>query len=743
MKPFDQTELEPYSLNINLDSEIRTGVFICDCGEQSHHTARIANRLNTEELSQQSGLLNGVVYTGHEAYPCSKDGRLRVCQTIAENKLNRVLIAGCTPRLIEKLFKQTIQSTGLDAAMLEIVDIREQCANVHPAEVENAQRKAIDLVEMGAARLANLSPAHYSTNRIERSAAIIGSSLAGLTASLSLAHTGIPVTLLEPGERLGDLSGWSDEDSEQAIEQQLEAIAKEPRITAQSNIQIQEITGSPGEYQIEYSVPMSVGSNRQTIKVKAGAILIANAARPQAITTHRWIDRSRVKTQVEFAQELAEISKAGDKSTIEKGLALQDVVMIFCAGSFSSEHCSRLCCNTGIQQAIRIRQLYPQANVTILFRDLFLGGPASDGEALFKKATQLGITFFRYHQQHPPVITNQTVDLPDPLTGETLHLPCDRIVLAMPLAPQENTRQLAALLHLPQDQRGFLIQPRIRLRPGRFADNGIFVLGSSHQPGNLNETLFQAYLTSARVQRFLSQGTVHSEAPAAQINPQLCTGCGECAQVCLSKAIHLEKRPVIFPYPEVLSLSSIDPLRCTGCGSCAVACPVKAITIPGWEDNTLLAEISAVLHPPARRAVQAGIRQTTQPQPRILVLACEWSAYAAADIAGAQRQPYPANIRILRMNCSARFDPNHILWAFLNGAQGVLLGACPPGECHYGGGNLQARERVLALKQQFAEYGIDPNRLHLEHLSVDDGEGFVKAIRNFTAAILDRLPEPD
>jgi len=87
------------------------------------------------------------------------------------------------------------------------------------------------------------------------------------------------------------------------------------------------------------------------------------------------------------------------------------------------------------------------------------------------------------------------------------------------------------------------------------------------------------------------------------------------------------------------------------------------------------------------------------------------------------------------MNCSARFDPYHVLWAFLNGAQGVFLGACQTGECHYGAGNLQARERFHGLQHQLAEHGIDPERLHLEFLAADDGEGFVKALHSFIAGL--------
>jgi heterodisulfide reductase subunit A len=150
-----------------------------------------------------------------------------------------------------------------------------------------------------------------------------------------------------------------------------------------------------------------------------------------------------------------------------------------------------------------------------------------------------------------------------------------------------------------------------------------------------------------------------------------------------------------------------------------VVCPVKAITLPGWDNIEIPAQISAAL-----QSHQNG-------GPKIVALACEWSAYGAADMAGARRIPYPTNIRILRMNCSARFDPYHILWAFLSGADGVFLGACPSGECHYGVGNLYAQERVEKLKIELKAHGVDPSRLRLEFLTVDDGKKFAETISDF------------
>jgi heterodisulfide reductase subunit A len=233
------------------------------------------------------------------------------------------------------------------------------------------------------------------------------------------------------------------------------------------------------------------------------------------------------------------------------------------------------------------------------------------------------------------------------------------------------------------------------------------------------EALLQAYATSARVARFRGQTEIRIEASVAEVDASLCTGDGHCVSVCPTAALTL----VGSELQDVLSLAQVEPLRCIGCGNCVVACPVKAISLPGWNDAAILAQISAAL------------RRSDATNTRVVALACEWSAYAAADMAGARREPYPADVRVIRMPCSARFDPDHILWAFIHGATGVFLGACPPGECHYGAGNLYAKERMDTLRKQLAERGIDPNCLHMKFLNGDDGEGFARAITEFVESV--------
>jgi heterodisulfide reductase subunit A len=478
------------------------------------------------------------------------------------------------------------------------------------------------------------------------------------------------------------------------------------------------VSGHPGQYELQ------IQQDGQILNRSTGAIVVANTAQLKTLGSDQWFDRDRVKTQAELSNELATYVAGSGKPDFN------DVVMILCADASQREHCSRICCKNGIQQARLVKELNPDANVTVLFRDLYLGGLDGASELELVKAKEAGVTFFRYRQEHPPVIGDITIDIMDTLTGEPLRIPYDRAVLTMPLLPHAETGKLAAILGLPLDERGFLAEPRLRLRPGHYADSGIFVLGSAQQPAETSEALFQAYLTSARVARFLSQDEISLENPVARISPELCTGCGNCPQVCPTHAIRLEKRDGI------LSVSEVEALDCIGCGNCVVVCPVKAITLPGWDDVEIPAQISAALQTTPQDLL-------IKVSPKILVLACEWSAYAAADMAGKMRKhradrrlTFPSNLRIIRMNCSARFDPYHILWAFLNGADGVLLGACPPGECHYGTGNLFAQERVAVLQKALADRGIDPNRLRLAFFNVDDGAQFSESVNTFAEELI-------
>lgn len=685
-------------------TSIRAGVFICNCG------GNISSHLDTVSLSSRIKTLPDVVFVSTGNYPCSRAGRKRLQDAVINQQLNRIVVAGCSPRLIEKLFQQDIQPLGLGPECLEIANIREQCVFVHPNEPNSVIDKAASQINISLARLSLSLPVIPHKSAVTKAVTIFGASLAGLTLAVDLARAGFPVSLIDPDQNPTRRQIFSNDNTRELINQLMDEVFDLPMVNIHFETEVTGISGSPGNYQVKLK------KTDRIISLVAGALVLATDPQPACLDTNHWYDRKKILSQSQFQEILLQDSFDGD------------TVMLLCSKSQSDEYCSRLCCQVGIQQAIQAKKLKSESNVFVIFRNLFLGKE----EALLREAIKLGVTFYRYPENHPPNINDKTIDLYDPLCNDHIHIPYQRLIVATPLLPDKNLSRLASILQLPRDPQGYLIEPHLRLRPGNYVDDGVFVLAGAHQPTTMPESLFQAYLVSHRVQDYLNKNNLINNAPVAIVDKALCTGCGECAQVCFIKAVHFESQADNF------SLSTIDPLRCTGCGNCAVACPVKAISIPGYEDSTILAQISAALspHPPSNNNLTPKL---SVPTPRILVLACEWSAYAAADLAGTRHLPYPASIRILRMNCSARFDPNHILWAFLNGASGVLLGACPAGECHYGAGNEYSKRRVEVLQNQLAEHGFDPGRLRIEFIPGDDAKGFVSVIEQFVNHILNPI----
>ncbi|HEY69062.1 MAG TPA: hydrogenase iron-sulfur subunit [Anaerolineae bacterium] len=677
----------------------RVGVFICGCGGE------ISSVLDTKALREYAAELPDVVFASTESYPCSKDGQARMQSAIHEHQLERVLVAGCTPRLVRRLFEDTLITAGLDRNFLDVRDIREQCAYVHAKDPKAALQKAYDLLAMGVEHLSATSATHTHEGRVFKKALVIGSELAGLTTALALAEQGIDVVLMEQTDALGGETGALLDQGREKLARNVESVQQHARIETRLHTRLLEVVGQPGEYQV------TLDKEGEQDRLTVGAIVVAGGGKFRSLEGERWVDRERVKTLAEYQAELDAAAES------KNGFKPQDVVMLLHAADSLEERSLRLNSTLGLKQALHTKKLFPEANVTVLFRDLPLG---AEGIDTLMAAREQGVIFFRSHEGHPPTVGEESVDVPDPLTCDSVSIAYDRAVLAMPLVPQENVDAVARMLRLPQDEHGFIVEPRVRLRPGNFVDDGVYVLGSAHQPADLSETLFQAYMTGSRVQRFLDQDSVDIQTPIAVVDAELCTGCGNCVQVCPRLAIRLEERE------GVLSLAQVNALRCIGCGNCAVFCPVKAISLPGWDDAAILAQVSAALAPSPKRG-------KAQQEPRVLALTCEWSAYAAADMSGVQKIEYPAGVRIIPMNCSARFDPDLVLWAFLHGADGVYLGLCHPGDCHYGTGNLYASERVEVLKQQLAEHGFNPDRLHLEYLDGDDGEKFASTITEFVA----------
>ena len=129
-------------------------------------------------------------------------------------------------------------------------------------------------------------------------------------------------------------------------------------------------------------------------------------------------------------------------------------------------------------------------------------------------------------------------------------------------------------------------------------------------------------------------------------------------------------------------------------------------------------------------------------EPRIIAFLCNWCTYTGADLAGTSRLQYPPNIRVIRLMCSGALDPVYVLKALLEGADGVLIGGCHPGDCHYVSGNYKARRRVAILKEILTQMGFDGDRVWLRWISASEGRLFADTVEEMVAALRAKGPNP-
>jgi heterodisulfide reductase subunit A len=669
-------------------------VFICDCGK------KIADVVDVEEVERQAARLPGVCLARRETYSCSKAGLRDIKEAVSEHSLNRVVVAGCTPRTHERLFRAALEEAGLSGSRFEMVNIREQCAYVHVNEKASATRKALDLVRMGVAKAALLQPQERVEVEVTPAVLVIGGGIAGLTAALSVARGGSPVKLVEREAELGGLVARlhtlypTGESARQFVQKRIRAVEEHAGIEVLTRAVVRDVDGSVGDYRI------LVEQEGQTVQFRAGAVVVAIGAQEASRAGSSGDDGLPVITQLELEQALEEGS-----------VQARQVVMILDGGDRAFYQSAAAA--AALKNCILMKRANPASEVSLCFVDL----DAELGQTEVKEARELGVRFAKYDRRQPPRITEGGVEVFDQLRAEQVRLPYDLAVLGLPLVPQDDADSLARKLRIPVDDRGFFLEPNTRLRPGTYVPEGVFVCGAAHYPSDVQESVFQGYRAAARALRYVSAGRIVSDGPPARVVETLCIGCGTCVESCPFQAISMVDRD------GALSLSNIDESLCKGCGNCTVVCPVKAIVMEPYTDKQLIAQIEAVL------------ADRPDGELRSIGLMCEWSGYAAADLGGAEGRQYPPQIRIIRLGCSARFDPYLVLWAFLRGADGVILGACDPGMCHYVEGNERAQARVDGLRKMLKGAGFDPRRLHLEWFRPDDAEKFVDVIREFTDEI--------
>jgi heterodisulfide reductase subunit A-like polyferredoxin len=548
------------------DGESRVGVFVCHCG------INIGSVVDVPAVAEYAAGLPGVVYAEANLYTCSQDTQEKIKQAVEERGINRVVVASCTPRTHETLFQDTLKEVGLNPFMFEFVGIREQCSWVHSKEKDRATEKAKQLVAMGVSRARVLSPFHRSSFPVLKKGLVIGGGVAGITAALSLADQGFETFLVEREKQLGgnlrDLHYTLEGRDVQAfLADLIERLDKHPLITVFRDCHVQDIVGYVGNYTTKIAANRKEAGRKEKIQeIEHGVIIVATGAREIQTTEYLRGQSEAVITQRELEGRLA--TGCLGIGAVEKGGgdSVEQVVMIQCVGSREGErpYCSRVCCQTAVKNALKIKELDPNSQVTVFYRDIRTYGFS---EQYYQKAREAGVLFLRYEPEAKPAVRSGAgklkISYRNFLLDREEQLDADLLVLSTGMEPDED-RSIASILKLPLNRDGFLLEAHAKLRPLDFPTEGIYLCGAAHSPKTIPEAVSQAAGAAARAVTLLSKDQIQSSGLTVQINERICVGCGVCVEVCPFEARVINEQSGKAEIIEVL---------CQGCGACATACP--------------------------------------------------------------------------------------------------------------------------------------------------------------------------
>jgi len=550
--------------------EPRVGVFICNCG------INIGGVADVPAITKYAKSLPNVVYSEENLFSCSQDTQQKIAETIKKEKLNRVVVAACSPITHEPLFQETMKNAGLNPFLFEMANIRNQCTWVHSGEKEKATAKAKDLVRMSVARASILEQLNYLSVGVNNPVMVIGGGVAGMTAALNLADQGFPTTLVEKSGQLGGSAlqikkTWKGEDVQSFVKDLIARAEKHDQLEVLKNAEVVESHGFIGNFE----TTVKVGSKNRVIQ--HGAAVIATGGQATGTEEYLYGKNPRVTRWHDL------------EANLDKYPDAESIVFIQCVGSRDDDrpYCSKICCTASSTRALEIKAKKPEANVFILHRDIRTYG---ERESIYQEAREKGVLFIRYERERKPVVTESRngleVKIFDPILQRDLVIEADLLNLATAIEPCDN-KAVASAFKLPVNAEKFIMEAHAKLRPVDCVTDGVFLCGMAHYPKPIGESVTQAQAAVSRATTVLTRQTVEVEPIVSEVNTDLCIGCGLCENTCCFSAINLVAVEGKGYRAETTSA------LCKGCGACATACPQQAINMRHFKHEQIIAAIRA------------------------------------------------------------------------------------------------------------------------------------------------------
>ena len=560
------------------EEEPKVGVFVCHCG------ANIGRVVDIPDVVEYSRGLDNVVHAEEGLFICSTDAAEQISNTIRDKGLNRVVVAACTPRTHEPLFRDTLREGGINQYFFDMANIREHCSWVHSKQQEEATAKAKDIVRMSVARTKNLEPLQEFDLPVNKRCVVVGGGLAGMTAALALARQGFEVHLVERDRNLGGnarrlrttLGGL---DVQQFLQEMIRQVYQHPQIQVSHAATITDVSGYVGNF------VTTLTSEGQKKRIEHGAVIIATGAAEHRPTEYLYGEDERVLTQLELEERIAAEDDALDDA--------ETLVMIQCVGCRQEgrDYCARVCCSQAVKNALELKERRPELDIYFLYRDMRTYGFSEDA---YREAAERDVRFVRWLPDGKPVVEADEdeevlrVTVPDPVLGQQLEIEADLIALSAAVVPAEGSAEVARQFKVAQNPDGFFQEAHVKLRPVDFAADGVFLCGTAHYPKHIAEAIGQAYGAAGRAVTLLSQDTVTASGSVCEVAEQDCVACGACITACTYEAIEFYETPEG-------KKARVNPVLCKGDGLCNAKCPTHAIILKHYTDEEICFQIDAAL----------------------------------------------------------------------------------------------------------------------------------------------------
>ncbi len=564
--------------------EPKIGVFVCHCG------ANIGRIVDVPSTVEYALTLPNVVYAQEQLFSCATNSAKEITDMINEKGLNRVVVAACSPRTLEPLFRDTLREAGINQYYYEMANIREHDSWVHSKEKEEATEKAQDIIRMSVARACHLAPLQEFDLPVNKAALVVGGGIAGMTSALSIANQGHEVHLVEKDTDLGGIARrvhttLEGLDVQAYLRDLIRKVYQHPLIHVYTDATITDATGYVGNF------VTAVNSERGFTEIKHGAAVIAIGADIYTPTEYLYGEDDRVMTQLELEDRITRRE--------EKLMKSQSLVMIQCVGCRNEDrnYCSRICCSESVKNALKLKEINPKMDIYILFRDIRTYGFKED---YYREAADKDVKFIRYEpQDNPQVEAGESeegrpvlkVTVTDYILGKKLVIDADFLALAAAVIPSAATQEIAGLFKVPLNPDGFFKEAHVKLRPVEFGTDGVYLCGLAHYPKFIQETINQAYGAAGRVLTLLSHDTVVASGSVCEVDEKKCMGCGACISACTYGAIE-------FRDTKQGKKAVVNPVLCKGDGLCNARCPTGAISLKHFTDEEVLSQIDAAFLQP-------------------------------------------------------------------------------------------------------------------------------------------------